>query len=107
MPTRRSGLAVVSENNSLFAAKTVEIGGTTYTVNELDGGTYDECIEKAKTETGIDTSALLKFMTEKAISPKLTIAEINKLPFTKRGALYDAVNDVHFPAREVGKTESA
>jgi hypothetical protein len=107
MPARGSLKAVSDEPQSLFGSKTITIGDTEYTVNELEGGVYDECIDLAKTETGVDTNLLLKFMTERSVTPKMSLAEINKLPFTKRGELFDTVNAVHFPSRPVGKAEGA
>lgn len=104
MPGRRGLSAVSDEPQSPFASKTIQIGDAEYIVTELSGKAYDECVELARVPVdeahpfGIDAHLQLIFMTERAVVPKMTLADINGLPFTKRAALFDAVNDVHAPA---------
>jgi hypothetical protein len=108
---------VSSEPESLFNTKTVTIGDIQYVVRELTGKEHDDCTDLARVEVspehpnGVDGQLMLKFMAEKAIEPHLGLAEINNLPFTKRAALFDAVNDVHYPGwrgpEPVGKAENA
>jgi hypothetical protein len=105
MSTGRKLATVTDEPQSLFGSKTVEIGGTTYTLHELNGKVYDECVELAREPDGVNTVVLLKFMVEKSIEPKMSMSQINELPMSKRRDLIEAVNDLHFPP--VGKALNA
>lgn len=90
------------EETPEFETKVETIRGVEYTLQELDGETYDKCVELATLQVDgkeqIKFDTLYRAMLEKSlVSPRLTMADINKKPMGVRTALIDALTNLHWP----------
>jgi hypothetical protein len=72
--------------------------GTRYTLQELPADVYEKCLEGSLDEDGnSDNVKLLKLMLDKSLTePKMTVAELWKLPYPVIRKLNDIINDIHF-----------
>lgn len=94
------------EPQSIWEEVTVETKAGPFTFREVDGETYDKCVElssKMKTIGGeerevTDMVMLLRWLAEKSATEKgVDIERINKLPFHARQKVLTAVNELYFP----------
>ncbi len=94
------------EPKSIFDTIKVETKAGTFEFREIDGETYDKCVEmstKQKTINGEDRDVtdmvmLLRWLAGKSSTDKnFGIEEINKLPFSARQKVLTEVNRLYFP----------
>jgi hypothetical protein len=95
-----------AEPESPFDKITVETKAGTFEFREVDGETYDKCVEmatKTKEVAGeereiTDMVMLLRVLADKSsVTDGLTIEKINKLPFSARQKVLVEVNKLYFP----------
>jgi hypothetical protein len=94
------------EAKSVFDLITVETKAGTFEFKEIDGETYDKCVElstKTKTIGGeeretTDMVLLLRWLAAKSAATKgFDMEKLNKLPFSARQQVLTAVNGLYFP----------
>jgi len=91
------------EQRSPFDETHVETKAGTFNFRELDGESYDECVEAATTkhEDGRETTnmiTLLRILADRSCIDKgVGIDQINKLPMKIRNKVLSAVNTMYFP----------
>jgi hypothetical protein len=98
MPVKPPPPQPVDEFDDGFKVVHATIRGRTYVLKELAADEYEKCLEKARDADGTtDNVLLLKLMLDKAmIEPKVTMAELWKMPYSIIRKLNDIINDIHF-----------
>ena len=100
MPAKIESLPDVkvdTDDEDLFPTTTVETRGRTYKFRELSAEEYDASVELATKDDVLNTVQLLRWMiTKSSVDPKLSPADVAKLPLGVVGAIGKAVNDLHF-----------
>lgn len=98
MPVKPPPPVPVDEFEDGFKVVRATMRGTTYVLKELPADDYERCLEKARQEDGTtDNVILLKLMLDKALQqPKMTVAELWKLPYPVIRKLNEIINDIHF-----------
>lgn len=108
------GVKVETSDEELFPTTTVETRGRTFKFRELTAEEYDSAVETSSHPvsdhpvTGeprpprLDTIQLLRWMIIKSsVEPKLSPADVAKLPLGMVGAIGKAVNDLHFGSEDL------
>jgi hypothetical protein len=92
-------LTSVPDSTPEFEEKELTVRGTTYRLRELTSGEYDDAMSVA-TKPGsddLDMVVFVKMMLLKSlIEPKLSDAQIEKLPYKTTRVLRRAVQDLHW-----------
>lgn len=98
MPVKPPAPVPVEEFEDGFKIVRATMRGVTYVIRELPADEYEKCVEKSKSDSGAsDNITLLKLMLDKALmQPKMTVAELWKLPYPIIRKLNDIINDLHF-----------
>ncbi len=95
-----------------FQLDEVTLRGVTYKLREVDGEVYDDVFEVATSEPDdegrrtTDFAMVNKGLLVKAlVEPKLTMKEIQKLPFAVRQVLFVKANELHPAFPKEGEPE--
>lgn len=90
----------MSETNDLgytFANKTVKIGGRDWTFRELSVEENDDCNDSGNGPDGKwnGRAAMRAMILHSCVDPKLSAAQLAKLPLSIYNKIIEAVNDVN------------
>lgn len=92
----------LEEFDDQFKTVRATMRGRTYVLRELEADEYERCLEQSRGEDGeSDNIALLKLMLAKSVvEPKMTVAQLWKLPYPVIRKLNDIINEMHFSVEE-------
>jgi hypothetical protein len=89
------------EPQSIFDTITVSTRAGDYSFREIDGETYDKCVELSTNDETkrVDMVQLLRWLTAKSAvgDNALDPAGLQKLPYKARERILSAVNELYFP----------
>jgi hypothetical protein len=90
------------EESGIYESIAVETKAGTFRFREVDGTTYDKCVELATKENDdkqqvTDMVALLRWLTSKSSLDEMDIEKLNSLPFSAREKVLTEVNRMYFP----------